>query len=117
MTRCLFKNFWVAGHTYGSTDQAFGRYAAGLDTVYTPMEWFQHAGLGAKSVHVVEVVQAFFRDCRQHLWKVYTEETKSKILDFQNVVWFNFGKGEKEVNGKLDNATEVWVRYTYSVKD
>ena len=41
-------------------------------------------------------------------------------LDFKNVVWFNFGKGEKEVDGKLvqcDHPKEVWVRYTYDVKE
>ena len=35
-------------------------------------------------------------------------------------MWFNFGKGEKEIEGKLvliDHPTEVWVCYTYNVRE
>lgn len=54
---------------------------------------------------------------------MYTEWSKDEdkqTLDFKNIVWFNFGKGEKEVDGKLmlnDHPKEVWVQYTYSVKE
>ena len=54
---------------------------------------------------------------------MYTERNKDENknnLDFQSVVWFNFGKGEKEVKGKLvlvDHPKEVWVRYTYNVRE
>ena len=121
--------FLIAGHTYGLTDQAFGmieRYAARIDTVYTPMQWYQHvrdAGFGAKSIEVVEMKQAFFCDYRKQLRKMYTERNKDEDkqnLDFQNIVWFNFGKGEKEINGELvqvDHPKEVWVRCTYDVKE
>ena len=51
--------FLIAGHTSGLTDQAFGmkeRYAARIDTVYTPMQWYQHdivrdAGVGVRSIY------------------------------------------------------------------
>ena len=121
--------FLIAGHTYGSTDQAFGvieRYTARIDTVYTPMQWYEHvrnAGLGVKSVQVVEMEQGYFYDFRQHLRKMYTERNKDEDkqnLDFHNIVWFNFGKGERETNGKLvliDHPIEVWVCYTYDVKE
>ena len=118
--------FLIAGRAYGSTDQAFGvieRYAAKIDTVYTPMQWYQHvcdAGHGAKSVQVVEVEQAYFYDFRQHLRKMYTERTKDEDkqnLDFHRIVWFNFGKGEKEINGKLAQVDHPRVRYTYDVKE
>lgn len=35
------------------------------------------------------------------------------------IVWFNFGKGEKEVGGKLliEHRKEVWVRCTYNVRE
>lgn len=52
-----------------------------------------------------------------------TEQSKDEEkqnLDFQNVVWFNFGKGEIERDGKLvliDHPKEVWVDYTYNVKE
>lgn len=81
--------FLIAGHTYGFTDQTFGmieRYATRIDTVYTPVQWYQHvsdAGHGAKSVQVVEMEQDYFYDFRQHLRKMYTDEPKmktSKIL-------------------------------------
>ena len=102
--------FLIAGHTYGSTDQAFGmteRYATRIDTVYTPMQWYQHvrdAGLGTKSIEVVEMKQAYFYDYRKQLRKIYTERNKDEDkhnLDFQNIVWFNFGKGEKEIDGEI----------------
>ena len=46
------------------------------------------------------------------------EENQS--LDFQNIIWFNCGKGEIETDGKLvliDHSNEVWVHYTYNVKE
>ena len=65
----------------------------------------------------------FFRNYRQHLRSMYTERNKDEEkqnLDSQNIVWFNFGKGEIEKDGKLvsvDHPKEVWVPYTYNVKD
>ena len=121
--------FLIAGHTYGSTDQAFGmieRYAAKIDTVYTPQEWYEHvrnAGIGAKAIQVIEMEQKNFKDYRQHLHHLYTERKKDEDkndLDFQHIVWFNFGVGEKEIDGKLvtiEHPRDVWVRYTYNVSE
>ena len=52
----------------------------------------------------------------------YTERSKDedkKPLYFMNIVWFNFGKGEKEVGGKLlfEHRKDVWVRFTYNVRE
>ena len=121
--------FLIAGHTYGATDQAFGvieRYTSKIETVYTPDEWYKHvctASTGMRSIEVVEMKQAFFRDYRQHFRQMYTERSKddkNEPLDFSKVVWFNFGKGEKLVNGKLvevDHPKNVWIRYTYKVEE
>ena len=60
---------------------------------------------------------------RQHLRQMYTEKNKDEMnetLDFQKIVWFNFGKGEKLVEGQLveiDDPKVVWVRKTYNVKE
>ena len=43
-----------------------------------------------------------------------------KTLDFSGIVWFNFGKGEKVVGGRVvmfDHPKEVWVRHTYNVAE
>ena len=121
--------FLVPGHTYGSTDQAFGvieRYAARIDTVYTPHDWYKHvrdAGIGLKAIQVVEMEQSYFKDYRQHLRNIFTERNKDEDkqnLDFQNIAWFNFGIGEREIGGNLvsvDHSTEVWVRHTYNVRE
>jgi len=121
--------FLIPGHTYGSTDQAFGmieRYTSKIETVYVPQQWYEHvtnASTGISSVKVIEMKQSFFHDFRQYLNNMYTERNKDeqkRNLDFQSVVWFNFGKGEKEIEGKLvliDHPREVWVRYTYNVRE
>ena len=124
-TRIDYK-FLIAGHTYGSTDQTFGmieRHASRIDTVYTPEQWYQHVREAGACLQVVEMKQAFFRNYRQHLRSMYTERNKDEekqTLDFQKIVWFNFGKGEIERDGKLvpvDHPKVVWVRYTYNVKE
>ena len=121
--------FLIPGHTYGATDQVFGaieRYAVRIEAVYVPNHWYDHvrnACTGACAIEVVEMEQHFFCDHHCHLKKIYTERNKDEDkqkLDFKNIVWFNFGKGEKEVDGKLvqfDHSKEVWVRYTYDVKE
>lgn len=121
--------FLIAGHTYGATDQTFGvieRYTSKIETVYTPEQWYQHvrnASIGVRSVEVVEIKQELFRDFRQYFRQIYTERNKddeNKPLEFQKVVWFNFGKGEKEIDGRLvviDHPNNVWVRNTYNVKE
>ena len=118
--------FLIAGHTYGTTDQAFGtieRYASRIETVYIPDQWYDHVRNASKSVEVIEMKQHFFRDYHSHLRKLYTERNKDEDkqnLDFKNIVWFNFGKGEKEVDGKMllcDHPKEVWVRYSYNVRE
>ena len=41
-------------------------------------------------------------------------------MDFQRVVWFNFGTGEKVIDDELvliNHPMEVWVRYSYDVKE
>ena len=72
-----------------------------------------------RAIEVVEMKQASFRNFRQHFRQVYTERNQdemNKPLDFQKIVWFNFGRGEKLVNGQLveiDHPKVVWVRKTY----
>ena len=67
--------------------------------------------------------QSSFRDYRQHLRKLYTERSQDmdkRPLDFSHIVWFNFGKGEKVLEGKVtivDHPKEVWVRHTYNVME
>jgi len=120
--------FLIPGHTYGSTDQAFGvieRYTSKIETVYTPQQWYGHVSnvSTAHGIQVVEMEQCFFLDFRQYLRNIYTERNKDEDkndLDFQRVVWFNFGTGEKIINDKLvlvDHPMEVWVRYSYDVKE
>ena len=118
--------FLIPGHTYGSTDQAFGvieRHASKVEAVYIPQQWYEHVGNASSHIQVVEMKQSFFCDFRQHLGKIYTERSKDedkKSLDFQRVVWFNFGKGEKLINNELvmvDHPRKVWVRYTYDVRE
>ena len=118
--------FLIPGHTYGSTDQAFGViewYTSKIETVYTPQQWYEHVANASSGVQVVEMKQSFFHNFRQYLSNIYTERNKDedkRNLDFQSVVWFNFGKGEKEIEGRLvliDHAREVWVRYTYDVRE
>ena len=122
--------FLIAGHTYCATDQTFcmiEHYTSRIDTVYIPEQWYQHvrnASIGIRSVEVVKMEQKFFCDIRQHLRKIYTERNKdvnNQALDFQRIVWFNFGKGEKEVDGELalfDHPEDVWVRYcTYNLRE
>lgn len=121
--------FLIVGHTYAATDQTFGtieRYTSKIETVFTPEQWYQHvrnASIGVRAIEVVEMKQEFFRDFRQHFRQMYTERNKdssNEPLDFQKIVWFNFGKGEKKVDGKLlalDHPKDVWVRYTYDVKE
>ena len=54
---------------------------------------------------------------------MYTQRNKDEMnepLDFQKIVWFNFGRGEKLVNGQLveiDHPIVVWVRKTYDIKE
>ena len=114
--------FLISGHTYAATDQTFGvieRYTSKIETVYTPQQWYEHvhnASFGVRSIEVVEMKQDFFRDFRQHLKQMYTErnkDDKNEALDFKKIVWFNFGKGEKEIDGQLvviDHPDNVWVR-------
>ena len=115
--------FLVVGHTYGPTDRSFGvieRYTSRIDTVYTPQQWYEHVCTAASNVHVMEMKQEAFRDYRSYLRNRYTERSKDSSdqpLDFSNIQWFNFGKGEKMVDGKLtifEHPTEVWVRHGYN---
>ena len=65
--------------------------------------------------------QSSFRNYRQHLRKIYTERSQDiekKPLDFSGCLWFNFGKGEKMVEGQpvsFEHPSEVWVRHTHDV--
>ena len=65
--------------------------------------------------------QEYFRDYRAHLRKRYTERNKDlnyQPLDFVRAVWFNFGRSEKVVDGKLVSIEHpVWVRHTYNVEE
>ena len=76
--------------------------------------------VGSK-IEVVEMEQENFQNYREHLHKLYTERNKdadNHPLDFVNAVWFNFGRGEKVVDGKLvilEHSSDVWIRHTYDV--
>ena len=110
-TRIDFK-FLVPGHTYGPTDRLFAvieKHASKVEVeaVYTPYQWFGHvreAVMNASCrIEVTEMQQSNFRNYRDHLRKQYTERTKdldNKPLNFSDAVWFNFGVGEKLVDGK-----------------
>lgn len=128
-TRIDFK-FLVPGHTYGPTDRHFAvieKYCSKIDTVYTPHQWYDHvrkAILSVESkVEVVEMDQNNFRNYHEHLKKLYVTRNKDKDnqpLDFAHATWFNFGRGEKLVDGKivmLEHPEEVWVRHTYNVEE
>ena len=128
-TRVDFK-FLIAGHTYGPTDRHFAlieNYASKVETVYTPIQWFDHvreAVMNTNSkIEVTEMQQSKFRDFRRHLRNWYTERSKdvdNKPLDFSTAVWFNFGRGEMLVGGKLsslEHPNEVWVRHTYNANE
>ena len=128
-TRIDFK-FLIPGHTYGPTDRHFAvieKYAVNVETVYTAPQWYGHVRdaitkVGSK-VEVVEMEQQSFRNYREHLRKLYTERSKDadgRSLDFASAVWFNFGRGEKMVHGKLvmfEHPNEAWVRHTYDVSE
>ena len=128
-SRIDFK-FLIPGHTYGPTDRHFvviEKYTAKVETVYTPQQWYVHVRNAVVSVgsrvEVIELQQDKFRDYRDHLRKLYTERSKdldNQPLDFVGAVWFNFGKGEMLVDGKLvvfEHPHEVWVRHTYDVNE
>ena len=73
--------FLIPGHTYGSTDQAFGvieRYTSKVETVYLPQQWYEHVSNASTSheIQVVEMEQCFFLDFRQYLRNIYTERNK-----------------------------------------
>lgn len=74
-------------------------------------------------IEVTEMQQSKFRDFRRHLRNWYTERSKdvdNKPLDFSTAVWFNFGRGEMLVGGKLsslEHPNEVWVRHTYNANE
>ena len=101
------------------------KYTANIQTVHTPPQWYDHVRdavmkVGSK-IEVVEMEQENFQNYREHLRKLYTEcnkETDNHPLDFANAVWFNFGRGEKVVDGKLailEHSSDVWIRHTYDV--
>ena len=49
-----------------------------------------------------------------------SKDWDNQPLDFVGAVWFNFGKGERLVDGKLvvfEHPHEVWVRHTYDVNE
>ena len=97
-----------------------------IEAVYTPHQWFDHvreAVMNASCrIEVTEMQQSNFRNYRDHLRKQYTERTKdldNKPLNFSDAVWFNFGVGEKLVDGKqveLEHPNEVWIRHTMSMR-
>ena len=128
-SRVDFK-FLVPGHTYGPTDRNFAlieKYAGRLEHVYVPEQWYKHVHDAVTSpgskIQVVEMKQSDFRDYQNHLGKTYTERNEDmdkQRLNFCSAVWFNFGKGEKYLDGdlvQLEHPQEVWVRHTYDVKE
>lgn len=122
----MILNFWWSA-THGPTDRSFGvieRHTSEVDTVYTPQQWYEHIKQAAVGIKVVEMKQSSFRDdYRQHLRKIYTERSQDldkQPLDFSCNVWFNFGKGEKILEGRVvmvDHPKEVWVRHMYSITE
>lgn len=112
----------ICRKVYSRIDRSFRvieHYTSRIDTVYTPQQWYEHVCNAASNVHVTEMKQEAFRDYRLHLRKRYIERSKdsnNQLLDFSSIQWFNFGKGEKMVDGKLavlEHPTEVWVRHGY----
>ena len=120
-SRIDFK-FMVPGHTYEPTDRHFAtieKYCSKIETVYIPQEWYEHVreaivAVGSK-IDVVEMEQDKFRNYRDHLKKLYVARNKDMDgipLDFEHATWFNFGRGEKLVDGKLvvlEHPNKVWV--------
>ena len=120
----------IPGHTYGPTDRNFAlieKYASQLENVSIPEQWYKHTrdavtSMNAK-VQVIEMNQGCFRDYKEHLGQLYTERSQDvnqQQLKFHSAVWFNFGRGEKYVDGKLvmmEHYQEVWVRHTYKVEE
>ena len=101
------------------------RNIAQRSKLYIPQEWYEHVreaivAVGSK-IDVVEMEQDKFRKYRDHLKKLNVARNKDMDgipLDFAHATWFNFGRGEKLVDGKLvvlEHPNEVWVRHTYDV--
>ena len=103
------------------------KHASKVEAVYTPHQWFDHVREAVMNasyrIEVTEMQQSNFRNYRDHLRKQYTEQTKdldNKPLNFSDAVWFNFGVGEKLVDGKqveLEHPNELWIRHTYNVNE
>ena len=122
--------FLVSGHTYGPTDRHFAiieQHAARVETVFTPEEWQQRVSESFVNkeckFHVVNMQQSSFYNFRECLSWRYTERTQDKDknpLNFHSAVWFNFGLGEKIVNGEMKeivHQNEVWVRHSYNAAE
>ena len=122
--------FLIPGHTYGPTDRNFAlieKYASKIETVYIPEQWYKHVRDAVTSmngkIQVIEMNQVAFRNYKDHLNQLFTERSQDinrQQLNFHTAVWFNFGKGEKSVDGKtveIEHRQEVWVRHTYNIEE
>ena len=109
-SRIDFK-YLIPGHTYGPADRNFAiieKQAEKVETVYIPEEWYQHVTESCVSsknqIHVIEMLQSSFCNYHEHLSSLYTErtqDTSKKPLCFKSAIWFNFGYGEKVVDGAV----------------
>ena len=69
-------------------------------------------------IQVIEMNQVAFRNYKDHLNQLFTERSQDinkQQLNFHSAVWFNFGIGEKSVDGKtveIEHRQEIWVRHT-----
>ena len=80
-----------------------------FENVYTPEEWYRHvrdfSATADSKVGVIEMQQENFHDNHSHLRNLYKERNKDangRPLEFSRVLWFNFGVGEKMMNGTLE---------------
>lgn len=79
------------------------KYASNVENVYTPQQWYDNVRKAVTTVGSrIEVTDMKQKNYRDHLRKFYTEGNKdlnNQPLDFLHAVWYNFGKGEKMVDG------------------
>ena len=112
--------FLVVGHTYGPADRYFGvieNYTRKIENIYTPQEWYEHVQASSVSgkIEVFAMGQKNFFDYWHFLQNMYTErntDAEGNHVEFNKVLWFNFGVREELINGQLcqtEHPLEVWV--------
>ena len=120
--------FLVVGHTYGPADRYFGvieNYTRKIENIYTPQEWYEHVQASSVSgkIEVFAMGQKNFFDYWHFLQNMHTErntDAEGNHVEFNKVLWFNFGVGEELINGQLcqtEHPLEVWVRYSHNISE